>query len=160
MQLFRFIQADLEVHAPLLAKGPSDGINENGFEAEAADTRLAYPKSLFLLQPLSSGFEMNPVGYRAQESVKVPEGLDLDARLVEILNGIEADELDLGMQSSEDEIDMGQGGGQGMEELRRVLRETETKEKGKRKKKKVKADGTEETPEERLAVSHGVTDWT
>jgi hypothetical protein len=128
----------------------------NGFQTEDADAnpnaQPSYPKSLFLIQPLHTGYEMNPVGYRAQESVKVPEGLDLDSVLLPTTNEHDAeDEYDEGMLTSEDEVDLGEGGGQGLEELRRVLRASEGKEKGK-KRKKGKKDGLEETPEERLAV--------
>jgi AP-3 complex subunit delta-1 len=125
----------------------------NGFQTEeGANAEPSYPKSLFLVQPLFTGYEMNPVGYRAQESVKVPEGLDLDAVLVADIDGQDAgDEFDDGMLTSEEEVDLGQGGGKGLEELRRVLRASEGKEKG--KKKRIKKDGTQETPEERLEVS-------
>jgi AP-3 complex subunit delta-1 len=128
----------------------------NGFQTEDADANAnaqpSYPKSLFLIQPLHTGYEMNPVGYRAQESVKVPEGLDLDSVLVPTTNEHNAeDEYDEGMLTSEDEVDLGEGGGQGLEELRRVLRASEGKEKV-MKRKKGKKDGLEETPEERLAV--------
>jgi len=37
-----------------------------------------FPKSLYLIQPLFSSYELNPVALHAQESVAVPEGLDLD----------------------------------------------------------------------------------
>jgi AP-3 complex subunit delta len=124
----------------------------NGFRNERAD-EPSYPKSLFLIKPLFSGYEMNPVGYRAQESVKVPDGLDLGAVLVPQAATVGAeDEDDEGALTSEAEVNLGEGGGKGMEELRRVLRATE----GKAKKKKLKKDGGEETPEERLAVSEGL----
>jgi hypothetical protein len=42
-----------------------------------------YPKSLFLLRPLFTGYEMNSIGYKAQESVRLPDDLDLDATLVD-----------------------------------------------------------------------------
>jgi AP-3 complex subunit delta-1 len=37
---------------------------------------------LYLIQPLFSGYELNPVATNAQASVPVPEGLDLDAWIV------------------------------------------------------------------------------
>ena len=128
----------------------------NGFQAENANTNAepSYPKSLFLIQPLHNGYEMNPVGYRAQESVKIPEGLDLDDVLVAATTEEHAeDEYDEGMLTSEDEVDLGAGGGQGLEELRRVLRATESKQKG-TKKNKAKRDGHDETENERLAVGN------
>jgi len=41
-----------------------------------------FPKSLYLIQPLFSGYELNPVGTNAQASVAIPEGLDLDSWIV------------------------------------------------------------------------------
>jgi len=41
-----------------------------------------FPKSLYLIHPLFSGYELNPVGINAQASVAVPEGLDLDSWIV------------------------------------------------------------------------------
>jgi len=42
----------------------------------------AFPKSLYLIQPLFGSYELNPVASCAQASVPVPEGLDLDAWIV------------------------------------------------------------------------------
>ena len=41
-----------------------------------------YPKSLYLIQPLFSVYELHPVAPEAQASVAPPEGLDLDAWIV------------------------------------------------------------------------------
>ena len=41
-----------------------------------------FPKSLYLVRPLFSAYDMNPVAASAQESVPIPEGLDLDAWIV------------------------------------------------------------------------------
>ncbi|KAG7099933.1 hypothetical protein E1B28_001726 [Marasmius oreades] len=74
VQLFSFIQADLNNHRPrhdALAGTTLDPMEEPSF-----------PKSLFLIQPLFSSYELNPVAQTAQASVPVPEGLDLDAWFV------------------------------------------------------------------------------
>jgi AP-3 complex subunit delta-1 len=60
---------------------------ENGFSdpnAAAFDpvSEPSFPKSLYLIQPLFSSHELNPVASIAQASVPVPEGLDLDAWIV------------------------------------------------------------------------------
>ncbi|KAK0217615.1 adaptin N terminal region-domain-containing protein [Armillaria nabsnona] len=77
LQLFRFIQADLDSHHP---------IQETTFsEASSSFDPIAeprFPKSLYLIRPLFSAYQLNPVGAAAQESVPVPEGLDLDAWIV------------------------------------------------------------------------------
>ena len=41
-----------------------------------------FPKSLYLIHPLFSGYDLNPVGINAQASVAIPEGLDLDSWIV------------------------------------------------------------------------------
>jgi AP-3 complex subunit delta-1 len=43
---------------------------------------INYPKSLYLIQPLFSSYELNPVASNAQASVPIPDGLDLDAWIV------------------------------------------------------------------------------
>jgi AP-3 complex subunit delta len=40
------------------------------------------PKSLYLIRPLFTSYELNPVAPNAQASVPIPEGLDLDAWIV------------------------------------------------------------------------------
>ncbi|KAK7040144.1 AP-3 complex subunit delta [Paramarasmius palmivorus] len=74
LQLFNFIQADLNNHRPrndTFAGTSLDPISEPHF-----------PKSLFLIQPLFSSYPLNPVAQTAQASVPVPEGLDLDAWII------------------------------------------------------------------------------
>lgn len=57
-----------------------------------------FPKSLFLVKPLFSAYELGPVAVHAQASVPVPEGLDLNAWIVPppadeaAHNGSDADE--------------------------------------------------------------------
>lgn len=78
MQLFRFIQADLDAHRPKPLTTPG---SSSSFDSDpTADPR--FPKSLYLIQPLFSAYELNPVALAAQASVPVPEGLDLDAWIV------------------------------------------------------------------------------
>ncbi|KAK0466157.1 adaptin N terminal region-domain-containing protein [Desarmillaria tabescens] len=77
IQLFRFIQADLDSHHPI--PETSFGEASSSFDP-IAEPR--FPKSLYLIQPLFSTYQLNPVGTAAQESVPVPEGLDLDAWIV------------------------------------------------------------------------------
>lgn len=96
---------------------------------------------------------MNPVAAKAQESVPIPEGLNLNAALVApSAYANEADDAVWEASSDAEEVDLGQGGGAGMEELRRVIRESVGKEKGKKKKKRVKGSGEQETEEERQLV--------
>ncbi|KAJ7170232.1 Ap3d1 protein [Mycena filopes] len=64
LQLFSFINADLNAYRPKPVDNPF---------AEA------FPKSLYLLEPLHGAYELNPVALAAQASVPIPEGLDLDA---------------------------------------------------------------------------------
>ncbi|KAG5654164.1 hypothetical protein H0H81_006876 [Sphagnurus paluster] len=77
LQLFRFIQADLDAHRP---KPTASGGFSLSNSSESFEPR--FPKSLYLIQPLSATYELNPVALSAQTSVPVPEGLDLDAWIV------------------------------------------------------------------------------
>ena len=129
--LLSFVEADLGVHVPPKTNGSSDGLGPNlegGFE-EKANGDPPYPKSLFLFQPLFTSHELNAVAYKAQDAVRIPE------------------------ESEEEKgLDVGEGGGSGMEELRRVLREQDEQEKKKGRKSKgkgKKADGEVMTVEER-----------
>ncbi|GLB43563.1 putative part of the AP-3 complex, an adaptor-related complex which is not clathrin-associated [Lyophyllum shimeji] len=77
LQLFRFIQADLEAHRPKPPTTPGFATPDLDISAEPR-----FPKSLYLIQPLSATYELNPVATNAQASVPTPEGLDLDAWIV------------------------------------------------------------------------------
>jgi AP-3 complex subunit delta-1 len=79
LQLFRFIDADLNAFRPKISSLDLPDDNVNGF---APEDDLHFPKSLYLIQPLSSSYQLNPVAKVAQASVPVPEGLDLDAWIV------------------------------------------------------------------------------
>ncbi|TFK56535.1 Adaptor protein complex AP-3 delta subunit [Heliocybe sulcata] len=80
--LFTFIEADLASYRPAKENGIDfDGDNSSEFSTVvAADPR--YPKSLYLLQPLFTSYELNPVAADAQLRVERPEGLDLDTWIV------------------------------------------------------------------------------
>jgi AP-3 complex subunit delta len=78
-----FIRADLSAFQP---RPDSNGVDygEAGSSAFGMETSSEprFPKSLFLVQPLFTTFELNPVAAQAQASVPVPEGLDLHAWIV------------------------------------------------------------------------------
>ncbi|KAF9011132.1 Ap3d1 protein [Cyathus striatus] len=81
-QLFTFIKADLNSYQPhsrptIPIPGPSSSLDDLAMISEPH-----FPKSLYLIQPLFSLYELNPVAPSAQERVPVPEGLDLDAWIV------------------------------------------------------------------------------
>lgn len=153
-QLLAFVAADLLKHVPP-TKPATSGIPgvDGGFESsEPTDGGgPPYPKSLFLFQPHFTGHELNSVGYRAQEAVRIPEGLDLDADIVPRGGFLEVED-DVVSDEDEDEdrqVDLGTGGGAGMDELRRVLREQEHRRK---KKGKSKEEMTAEERAERRKV--------
>ena len=77
LQLFTFIKHDLAAYRP----------RENGLAEVATSTfdpiaELTFPKSLYLIWPLVSSYELGPVAPAAQASVPLPDGLDLDAWIV------------------------------------------------------------------------------
>jgi len=74
VELFTFIQADLEsFHVEESAASP---VIDNTTQ------HPPYPKSLLLINPLFSTYELNTVNAAAQESISVPEGLDIDVWIV------------------------------------------------------------------------------
>jgi AP-3 complex subunit delta-1 len=81
LQLFHFIQADLNAHKPKSPPGFSTPGPSSSTE-DLANTEPRFPKSLYLIQPLFATYELNPVALSAQASIPVPEGLDLDAWIV------------------------------------------------------------------------------
>lgn len=86
-QLFAFIKADLNAHRPKpeSAYAFAEAGSSSSFDP-IAEPR--FPKSLFLIQPLFSAYELNPVAHSAQASVPIPEGLDLDAWIVPSLQEV------------------------------------------------------------------------
>jgi AP-3 complex subunit delta len=83
LQLFSFIQADLHAHQSKSQAGLgfSSPVPSTSFDP-IASIEPRFPKSLYLIQPLFSSYELNPVAPNAQASVPIPEGLDLDAWIV------------------------------------------------------------------------------
>ncbi|KAF7347534.1 AP-3 complex subunit delta [Mycena venus] len=80
VQLFTFIQADLNAYRPKPVDNPFAEASSSFDPIGSAEPR--FPKSLYLLQPLHGAYDLNPVALAAQASVPVPEGLDLDAWIV------------------------------------------------------------------------------
>jgi AP-3 complex subunit delta-1 len=73
------VKADLDSHRPRPKTQTFD--TPSGFE-DVLETEPNFPKSLFLLRPLFTAHELNPVAMSAQASVPVPEGLDLNVWIV------------------------------------------------------------------------------
>lgn len=141
--LLSFVEADLASHRTLPKSSHAEQIPgmEGGFESSSSSSgNPPYPKSLFLFQPLFTSHELNAVASSAQSFVRVPEGLNLDGEIVP--GGGFGNVVDDDIESEEEEkgLDLGEGGGAGMEELRRVLRE-QGKDLGKKKKGKGKGKG-------------------
>lgn len=92
LQLFTFIRADLAGYRPRAEDGFAFSDSANGFDS-GPTSEPNFPKSLFLIQPLFSSYELNAVANSAQASVPVPESLDLDAWIVpplaELANGVD-----------------------------------------------------------------------
>ncbi|KAI6133633.1 adaptin N terminal region-domain-containing protein [Pisolithus thermaeus] len=84
LQLFAFVKHDLTTYRPKLEPTFSDGYSASVsvFDTPEFDSGPAFPKSLYLIHPLFSAYELNPVASAAQASVPVPEGLDLDIWIV------------------------------------------------------------------------------
>jgi AP-3 complex subunit delta-1 len=74
LKLFTFIQADLVSFHP---EDPAVGTS-----VDDTNQHPDYPKSLLLINPLFSAYELNSVNSAAQDSITVPEGLDLDVWIV------------------------------------------------------------------------------
>jgi AP-3 complex subunit delta-1 len=152
-QLLAFMDADLASHIPPKPKlnGDLPGM-EGGFEDPNDSDNPPYPKSLFLFQPLFTSHELNAVALHAQGAVRVPEGLDLERDIVPAGGFVDSDLPELESEEDEEEaIELGAGGGAGMEELRKVLREQEgKKKKGKGKKKDGELTAEEKADKERV----------
>lgn len=61
----------------------------SGYDRKAAplhdtdpSSQPSYPKSLRLIQPLFSAYELNAVASEAQESVRIPPGLDMEFTII------------------------------------------------------------------------------
>ncbi|KDQ63013.1 hypothetical protein JAAARDRAFT_75593 [Jaapia argillacea MUCL 33604] len=79
--LFSFIRADLAAYRPTPKPDNGPDYRETAF-SDINPTEIRFPKSLFLIQPLSTAYELNPVALTAQASIGIPEGLDLDIWIV------------------------------------------------------------------------------
>lgn len=79
LQLFTFVRADLTSYRPPVER--SFGYEDNAGSSSNI-SEPDFPKSLFLIHPLFSTYELNTVAPSAQASVPVPEGLNLDAWIV------------------------------------------------------------------------------
>jgi AP-3 complex subunit delta len=139
-QLFAFVRADLASYRARPQEG--FGAPEPGSSADGATSDgPRFPKSLMLIGPLFSSYELNPVATEAQASVPVPEGLDLDTWFVPPPPEEEADVV------GEDDADVGpkakkvkKGKGKGKE------REGASGKPGK-KKRRPESQGDNLTPE-------------
>ncbi|KAF7784263.1 hypothetical protein Agabi119p4_428 [Agaricus bisporus var. burnettii] len=82
-QLCNFIIADLRNHRSKASTPayPTMGLSSAN-EDETISQNINFPKSLYLIRPMFSSYELNPVASNAQASVPIPEGLDLDAWIV------------------------------------------------------------------------------
>ena len=84
LQLFNFISADINSYLPNMRVAPSSPFPGSSSHLDGPPPdELRFPKSLYLIQPLISSYELNPVAATAQASVVPPEGLNLDAWFVE-----------------------------------------------------------------------------
>ena len=138
---------------------PTDGHNipegmPEGFAEDETGSTPKYPKSLFLLSPLFDSYELNPVGYKAEERVSLPEGLDLDTPLVDpALLKMDTNGFDADSDEDRDEPDL--DASENMAALQAAIKGSERSAKPKKNGKvpRRKADGTSESKEERAAVS-------
>ncbi|KAJ3570630.1 hypothetical protein NP233_g4273 [Leucocoprinus birnbaumii] len=80
-QLCSFIAADLNTHRANKTAIPSAG-SSSTFDDGMGSIEVNFPKSLYLIGPLFSSYDLNPVASHAQASVPIPDGLDLDAWIV------------------------------------------------------------------------------
>ncbi|KAG9313936.1 adaptin N terminal region-domain-containing protein [Chiua virens] len=78
LQLFTFIKHDLAAFRPREGNSFTD-LAASGFDSVIEPS---FPKSLYLIRPLVSSYELGPVAPAAQASVPIPEDLDLNAWIV------------------------------------------------------------------------------
>ncbi len=80
LQIFSFIQADLNSYRPWSDFSSTTSLADSARLDDLNLTdELRFPKSLYIISPLTNTHELNPVATNAQASVPVPEGLDLDS---------------------------------------------------------------------------------
>lgn len=86
LQLFNFISADINSFLPnmrVVSSSPLPGSSSQLDGPPSRSDELRFPKSLYLIQPLVTPYELNPVATTAQASVVPLEGLNLDVWFVE-----------------------------------------------------------------------------
>ncbi|KAI0783126.1 Adaptor protein complex AP-3 delta subunit [Abortiporus biennis] len=81
LQLLAFVRTDLNNFRPSVSENAFSGYGDIA-GSSSSSIEPNFPKSLFLIQPLSSTYELNTVAVTAQVSVPIPEGLDLNAWIV------------------------------------------------------------------------------
>jgi len=120
-------------------------------ESTGSDETPNYPKSLFLLLPLFDSYELNPVGYKAQERVSLPEGLDLDTPIADpALLQLEFSDPE---EDSDDDVRIQLGDSENMAALQSALKRSEGSSRNKNSKgKRLNASGQPETKAERAEV--------
>lgn len=149
LQTFSFVQGDLNSYRPRSDfSSPTPLADLSRLDDPNPADELRFPKSMYIIYPLISAYELNPVAANAQASVPVPEGLDLDSWIMppprEVVPDIRADE-----------------GGDGTEKRKKKSKKGKDKavELSITGKKKVKGNGAQvvlaplngdETPEERV----------
>ncbi|KAF8515768.1 Adaptor protein complex AP-3 delta subunit [Hysterangium stoloniferum] len=82
LQLFTFVKADLSAFKPKVRPLAPTVEFDNAFADAPLPSEPHFPKSLYLISPLTTSYELNPVAREAQGSVPVPEGLDLDSWII------------------------------------------------------------------------------
>lgn len=77
------MKGDLDLYQPQPLVTVADASEfENVFEEPPATKEAAFPKGLLLLRRFFTAYILRPVALNAQQEVKMPEGLDLDAWIV------------------------------------------------------------------------------
>jgi len=77
------VKGDLDLYQPQPLVTVADTSEfENVFEEPSAPKEVAFPKGLLLLRRFFTAYPLRPVALNAQQEVKMPEGLDLDAWIV------------------------------------------------------------------------------
>ncbi|KAG6334130.1 hypothetical protein ID866_4953 [Astraeus odoratus] len=135
LQLFTFIKHDLATHRPR-SDAVADISSFTDLDSSSMYTGPSFPKSLYLIHPLCSAYELNPVAAAAQASVPIPEGLDLDAWIVPSMQAPLYDE--------------DEGGGGGGEVTMVGGKKTKKSKKGKEKEStgRAKSKGTKKRKED------------
>ncbi|THH19000.1 hypothetical protein EW146_g2089 [Bondarzewia mesenterica] len=81
LQLFTFVRADISAYRPKTESDYRFTEASTSFDATQGQ-EPEFPKSLLLIRPLFSAYDLNPVAAAAQSHVPVPEGLVLEEWIV------------------------------------------------------------------------------